>query len=73
MVNKKPLVFSHYTPAAQAGVCWYCGEVRWGLARFQIPRADGGIWGGPHARGGALAEVCPGCVPRAARGERGNG
>lgn len=71
MVNKSPLTFSHRVPPAQAGVCWYCGEVCYGLSRFQIPRADGGVWG--NGRAGAYAEVCDGCTPRAGRGERGNG
>ena len=67
-MEKKPLSFSHYAPAAQAGVCWYCAEIKWGIARYQIPRADPTIPG--YA---ALAEVCEDCTPRAERGERGNG
>lgn len=71
MVNKSPLTFSHRVPPAQAGVCWYCAEVVFGIARFKIPRADGGVWGNGWAE--AYAEVCDGCTPRAQRGERGNG
>ena len=68
---EKGFKFSHHSPGAS--VCWYCGGTGEKFPRYEIPAPPSRTWSAWDTPRLAhdLAEVCPGCTPRAEAGEWG--